>query len=206
MYRIDSVRANDGSNEALVICENVSFLITVRDLEILDIKENDLIDEDTYADLCSAKERLACIKKAFDHLSYGDLSKRQLRDKLRKKYPLQLCEDVADLLEERGYIDDERLAQRYAETFYEFKKMGIGKIREQLFRRGISRESIDNALAKYEDEDQRDRIREYLENKYDSARLSDEKYRRKVYSGLIRAGFSCGDVADVLRNFESEYD
>ena len=123
----------------------------------------------------------------------------------RKKFPAELSAEVASLFAERGYVDDARLAERYAETFYEYKNMGLGRIREQLYRRGISRENIENALAKYAEEDQYERIREYIAKKYDGERIaSDEKYRRKVYSGLLRAGFSSSDVSDVLRNIESE--
>ena len=204
MYRINDILRSEGSNEVTVICESESFIITLRDAETLGFDAGNEIDEEEYAALCEARERLNCIKKAFTHLSYGDLSEKQLRDKLKKKFPAELSADVASLFAERGYVDDARLAERYAETFYVYKNMGLGKIREQLYRRGISRENIENALAKYTEEDQCSRIREYIAKKYDVAQLSDDKYRRKVYSGLVRAGFAYGDVSDVLSNFESE--
>ena len=47
---------------------------------------------------------------------------------------------------ERGYINDSRLAERYTETFYEFKNMGLNKIRNELYRRGISKEDIDKNI------------------------------------------------------------
>ncbi|MBR0231511.1 MAG: RecX family transcriptional regulator [Clostridia bacterium] len=205
MYRINAIRRAEGSNEVTVICEGESFRITAHDVDTLGLEEDGVIDESEYASLCESRERLACIQKAFTHLEYGDLSERQLRDKLRKKFPAELSAEVASLFAERGYVDDARLAERYAETFYEYKNMGLGRIREQLYRRGISRENIENALAKYAEEDQYERIREYIAKKYDGERIaSDEKYRRKVYSGLLRAGFSSSDVSDVLRNIESE--
>lgn len=206
MYVIDSVIRNEGSNEAVIVCGGDTFRVTMHDLLSLGVNEGDRVGEEIYEEICSARDRLLCIKKAFDHLSYGDLSKKQLFDKLSKKFPKDLCADVADLFADRGYIDDARLAERYAETFYEFKNMGLGKIREQLYRRGISKEDIENALAKYSDIDQRGRIIAYIEKKYDTNALSDDKYRRKVYAGLMRAGFSGSDVADVLRNYEREYD
>jgi SOS response regulatory protein OraA/RecX len=113
-------------------------------------------------------------------------------------------ESVASLLVERGYVNDARLAERYAETFYVFKNMGLKKIRNELYRRGISSDDIENALSKYETEDQSDRIEEFVRKKYDISRLDDANYRRKVYAGAMRAGFSSGDVCDFLRNFESE--
>lgn len=204
MYRINAILRDDNSNEVTVVCEAESYRITLRDFEELGIKENDTVDEAVVDRLNEAVERLSCIKKAFDYLSYGDLSKKQLADKLSRKFPKELATDVAELFSERGYVNDARLAERYVETFYEFKNMGLCKIRNELFRRGISREDIENALAKYEGEDQYDRIEEFITKKYDISQMSDPKYRRKVYSGALRAGFSGSDIGDVIRRFESE--
>lgn len=204
MYKINAVLRDDNSNEVTVLCNGDSYRITRHDFEELNIEENDTVDDDIIERLNDAVERLSCIKKAFDFLSYGDLSKKQLADKLSRKFPKELSSDVAELFSERGYVNDARLAERYAETFYEFKNMGLGKIRNELFRRGIPREDIENALEKYECMDQCDRIEEFITKKYDISQMSDPKYRRKVYSGALRAGFSGSDIGDVIRRFESE--
>ena len=204
MYNISKIHRNEGSNEAVVYCNDEIYHITTRDLETLGIIENDTADEYTVIALNEASQRLLCIKKAFDYLSYGDLSEKQLRDKLSRKFSKELSFDVAQLMVERGYINDSRLAERYTETFYEFKNMGLNKIRNELYRRGISKEDIDNALEKYESEDQNERILEFIKKKYDITLLDDVKYRRKVYAGALRAGFNGSDIGDVLRNFESE--
>lgn len=204
MYYITDIRRDDNSNEAIVLCGGERYRITVRDLDNMEIQEGDSIDDEQLEALVEADERLSCIKKAFDFLSYGDLSEKQLRDKLCRKFSKELSADVAELFVERGYVNDARLAERYAETFYEFKNMGLGRIRNELFKRGISRENIENALAKYEYEDQTERIEEFIRKKYDVSKLDDIKYRQKVYAGALRAGFSGTDVGDFLRNFESE--
>ena len=205
MYVIESIRRKDDSNEAVVICNGEYFKITVHDLENLQIAEQDVIDEDIFSSLSQAGDRLSCIKKAFDYLSYGDLSEKQLKDKLLRKFDKNLAIDVAALFVERGYINDLRLAERYIETFYEFKNMGLRRIRSELIRRGISKENIDAALSKYEEDDQCPRVEEFIRKKYDVSKLDDIKYRRKVYAGAVRAGFDCSDVSDFLRNFESEF-
>ena len=204
MLKIDAILRDDDSNEAVVIFGGDSYRITVHDLETLGLEEGSDVDEQVVESLDEAVERFACIKKAFDFLSYGDLSEKQLRDKLCRKYPRELATDVARLFVERGYVDDAKLAERYAETFYEFKNMGLQRIRSELYRRGISKEDIENAVAKYEDEDQYERIEAFIRKKYDVSKMDDIKYRQKVYSGAVRAGFSGSDVGDVLRNFESE--
>ena len=206
MYRITDILRSPDSNEVTVLCSGDSYRITAHDIEALEISVGDDIDEDIIAALEEATERLKCIKKAFDFLSYGDLSEKQLHDKLYKKFPKELSADVASLMAERGYVDDRKLAERYAETFYEFKNMGIGKIREQLYRRGISREIIDEVLEKYISEDQHQRVIEFIAKKYDKSKMADPAYKRKVYAGCIRAGFPSSDISDVLRNFDSDFE
>lgn len=205
MYKIDVLRRDENSNEVLVICCGEKYRITVHDLEVLGFEDGDSIDENGIEQLVEAGERLSCIKKAFDFLSYGDLSEKQLRDKLSKKFDKSLAQDVAALFVERGYVNDLDLARRYAETFYEFKNMGLSRIRNELFRRGISKENIEDALSKYEYEDQSERIKAFITKKYDLSRMNDIKYRQKVYAGAIRAGFLGSDVGDIIRNFESEF-
>ncbi len=205
MYKIESIRRNDDSKEAVVICSGEYFKITVHDLDNFNIEEDDIVDEDVFSSLSDASERLSCIKKAFDFLSYGDLSEKQLRDKLMRKFNKTLADDVSALFAERGYVNDLRLAERYAETFYEFKNMGLRRIRVELMRRGISKQNIDIALSKYEEEDQLCRVEEFVRKKYDVSRLDDLNYRRKVYAGAVRAGFDSSEISDFLRNFESEF-
>ena len=204
MYTVQSVLTHGSENEYTVVCNGDRFLITRYDYEQLQVNEGDLIDDDAFEALCFASKRLTCIKKAFEYLSYGDLSQKQLYDKLIKKFPKELSQGVAELMTERGYVDDSRLAKRYAETFYEFKLMGLNRIRSELFRRGISKENIDLALEPYECEDQVPRVLEYLHKKYDVSKLNDYVYRRKVYGGLVRAGFGSEDISDALNSAESE--
>ena len=204
MFVIDAIYRDDNSHEAVVLCNGERYRITTHDLDILELSENDSLDEEAISELEEASQRLKCIKKAFEYLSYGDLSEKQLRDKLARKFDKELAQDVAALFVDRGYVNDARLAERYAETYYIFKNMGLGRIRNELYRRGISREDIENALEKYECLDQNERIEEFIRKKYDISKLNDIKYRQKVYAGAIRAGFDGSDVADVLRRLESE--
>lgn len=204
MYRIIDILSDSDSREAVVVCDSGRFRITTHDLESMGLSEGDTLDEESYSLLCEAGDRLFCIKKSFEYLSYGDLSRRQLFDKLKKKFSPELSQSVCELLTERGYLDDLRLAKRYAETFYEFKNMGLARIRNELYRRGIAREDIQEALSRYEGEDQVPRVLEYAEKKYDLSGISDRKYRQKVFSGLMRAGFSCEDITDALNRYESE--
>lgn len=204
MFTVTRIYKDENSNEVTVVCNGESYRITVFDFEALKLEEGAEIDEETLDHLTSSVERLSCIKKAFDFLSYGDLSEKQLRDKLCRKFSKELSADVASLFVERGYVNDNELAKRYAETFYAFKNMGIGRIRNELYKRGISKEDIDDAVFQYSELDQSERIEAFITRKYDMSRIDDIKYKQKVYTGAIRAGFSSSDIVDVIRKFESE--
>ena len=205
MYTVTRILKNDNSNEATVICDGERYRITAYDLEALHLEEGSEVDDETIEGLALAVDRLACIKKAFDFLSYGDLSEKQLRDKLCRKFSKELSTDVAALMVERGYVNDNLLAKRYAETFYEFKNMGLTRIKNELYKRGISKVDIEDAISKYVELDQFDRIEAFVTKKYDMSRINDIKYKQKVYAGAIRAGFSSSDVVDFISKFESEY-
>ena len=205
MFTVTRIFKNENSNEATVVCDGESYHITAYDLEALCLVEGAEIDDETIESLTNAVERLACIKKAFDYLSYGDLSEKQLRDKLSRKFSKELSTDVAALMVERGYVNDNLLAKRYAETFYEFKNMGLTRIKNELYKRGISKDDIDDAISKYVDLDQSERIEAFVTKKYDMSRINDIKYKQKVYAGAIRAGFSSSDIVDFISKFESEY-
>ncbi len=205
MYTVTRILKNDNSNEATVICDGERYHITAYDLEALHLEEGSEVDDETIESLALAVDRLACIKKAFDFLSYGDLSEKQLRDKLCRKFSKELSTDVAALMVERGYVNDNLLAKRYAETFYEFKNMGLTRIKNELYKRGISKDDIEDAISKYVELDQSDRIEAFVTKKYDMSRINDIKYKQKVYAGAIRAGFSSSDVVDYISKFESEY-
>lgn len=204
MYPVTRIISDDGSKEVYVVCGDGGYRITQHDFTEMEISEGDVLSEEEYAQLIEASDRLRCVKKAFEYLSYGDLSVKQLYDKLCRKFPKELSMDVAELMREHSYVDDRKLACRYAETFYVFKNFGLIKIREELYRRGIGKEDTEAALAPYIQEDQVPRVIEYAKKKYELSGLSDPKYRRKVYSGLMRAGFACSDITDALNKIESE--
>ena len=81
---------------------------------------------------------------------------------------------------------------------------GIAKVQLNFDSANISKENIEDALSEYENEDQYDRIEQFIRKKYDISKMNDIKYRQKVYAGSLRAGFNGSDVGEVIRNFESE--
>lgn len=209
MYIVERLFRDEEKHEALVDCrpEGIAtdaakperFRITLADCDLLGLEAGVTLSEEAYEQLCGAQDRLACVQKAFVYLSYGDLSRKRLIEKLRRTFPPELCEQTADRLEERGYLDDLRLAERYAESYYEIRSYGPMRIRQELYGKGFSREVIEQVMEPYSELDHREKIAELLEKRFPRETLSDPAVRRKATDWLRRHGYGWSEISDVLR-------
>lgn len=206
MYTVERLFREEDRHEALVESRPQAggkperFRITLMDCDLLGLEVGMVLSEEAYALLCDAQLRLACVQKALTFLDYGDLSRKKLIEKLRRTFPPELCEQTAARLEERGYLDDLRLAERYAESYYENRSYGPMRIRQELYGKGFSREVIQQVVEPYQELDHREKIAELLEKKYTRETLSDPAVRRKASDWLRRNGYGWSEISDVLNS------
>ena len=119
----------------------------------------------------------------------------------REKEPLsdrETAEDVANWLEELGYLDDAQYGRTVA-GHYASKGYGPSRIREELYRRGVSRECWDAALEDLEGPEEA--IDAFLEKKLRSAEPSDRKALKRAADALVRRGYRWEDVHAGLRRW-----
>ena len=210
MYTVVRLFRDEERHEALVDCapESIAsdvggkperFRVTLVDCDLLELELGATLSEEAYARLCDAQDRLACVQKALTFLDYGDLSRKRLVEKLRRTFPPALCEQTADRLEERGYLNDARLAERYAESYYEIRSYGPMRIRQELYGKGFSREVIEQVMESYQELDHREKVAALLEKKYSREMLSDPAVRRKASDWLRRNGYGWTEISEVLR-------
>ncbi len=204
MFVISKVLEDTGNKEALVVCNGESYKITLHDLQTLDIQTGDRIDEEQHEQLYEAHQRLACIKKSFHYLSYGDMSARKLSDKLKAFFPSDVIEDVIELLSERKYLNDRALVQRYTADFYEFRKYGPARIKDELYKRGFNYEDINQAVESLRDLGYTDNILYLASKKFgsDFQDNKDPKFRQKLIAYLYRMGYTYEDVKNALTIYE----
>ena len=149
------------------------------------------------------------IRRAYNYavslLSRRDHSERELMTKLTQKGYTQGAEEAIAKLRDGGYVSDERFARLYVRELQIFKKYGKRRIEQELFRKGIDREIIREVLEET-DFDESDLVN-LIERKY-GRYLSDEKGVAKTINGLLRMGYSYGEIRDALKsineNIESD--
>lgn len=144
--------------------------------------------------LTLAAELIPAKEKAYQYLGYGDLSRKKLYEKLtRFGIRPEVAEATCDVMEEKGFLDDARLARRMAERFAEGKYWGPRRILPELLQRGIPIEDAREAVEELE-VDYTESVRHHLATKYRGYDLRDRKIRQKVVQGLLRLGFEYEDI------------
>ncbi len=187
--QITAVTLEDGSelllDTELLIIENIKVGSDIENTEELIYK----------SDFKRAKSR------ALWYLSRSDHSEKALYDKLvRGGFSEQASGDAVERMRELGLVNDEAYAARMAEYLMQ---SGISKREAEfkLINRGIPRELARSFTEN--DENEVEKIKYLLKHKYQN-RLSDEEQVRKVFTALIRKGFSFGDVKEALKEYSEE--
>lgn len=163
------------------------------------------VDEDELEEI----KQTVSVRRAYNYavnlLSRRDHSERELMTKLTQKGYTDGAEEAIAKLRDSGYVSDERFARLYVRELQTFKKYGKRRIEQELFRKGIDREIISEVLEET-DFDESDLV-SLIERKY-GRYLGDEKGIAKTINGLLRMGYSYGEIRDALKtineNIESD--
>ncbi|MBR4036399.1 MAG: RecX family transcriptional regulator [Oscillospiraceae bacterium] len=155
---------------------------------------------------CFTQQELACISKqsqdtkavdkAYTLLSTRMHSKKELYDKLLRKFEPENARYAVDKMEELGPVDDAAFAQLKAEYLLNVKKQSLSAVRLKLSSLGIDKDIIDSVLFSFELDNQIDDITRLLQTKYRSKLSAPDK----VIASLMRKGFKYGEIRQALDN------
>ena len=138
-------------------------------------------------------------EKALQLVSQRQMSRRELSKKLREKgFDPETADYCVDWVTERGLLNEESYAAAIV-RHYAAKGYGESRIRQELQRRGLSRELWEDALAAMpEDTSKLDRLI--------AQRLHDPDNRdevRKLTVALFRRGFGMEEIRSALKRFQT---
>ncbi len=124
---------------------------------------------------------------------YGDYSAKTLLKKanLLFKDDKQFNEPALDYLIERGIVDDHRYAERLTVALIE-KNIGPNKIKEKLYAKGFSSQTINDCVSTIEttDEDYFEKALTLKIRKFGEGPIEELKLKQKALRHLISKGFS----------------
>ena len=149
------------------------------------------------------------VKKGLDLLAYSDNTRLNLIKKLRSRgFDKYISEDAAEYICGLGYIDEKGMLEREADRLATSKLYGKGRIKNELYGKGFSREVIDEYLSDIlYDIDFEEILLKAVKRKCDFSRLEDPKYRQSFYGAMYRMGHSPSDTAAAIKKcIEEDYE
>lgn len=204
------------------------WLCHLEDGSILRVSENEVLhfalysgmelSQETAQALAAAAEHSRLREKALSLISARPMSRKELLKKLTaRKRPLpqedgfvgreeeeedvaSAARDVCDWLEDLGYLNDAEYAKTVA-RHYSAKGYGPGKIRDELWKRGVPREFWDG--AEEETDSAEAGIDAFLRQKLKGTR-PDPSTLKKVSDALARRGYRWSDIKDGLRRYGAD--
>lgn len=156
-----------------------------------------------YEQLCRETQYMRAKEKAFALLCAKSYPKKQLKEKLMQDFEEESVDEVLERLQELGLINDADYAVRCAKDLVNLKHYGFSRVRQELARRGISQNDIEDALAVFEDYDETQAIESVLQKKYRSV-LREEKGKRKAFGALVRLGYDAGEVRSAIERLSEQ--
>ena len=138
-------------------------------------------------------------EKALNLLEYRAHSRRELFDKLKRFADIDTVNEVLDMLEEGGLIDDRAYAFQYAHDLMEMKLLGPQRLKMELSRKGIDDDTAEEAIFAAEEEigTAEERLDRIIELRYKNL-LTDEKNCKKIINSLFRLGFGYDMIKEAI--------
>ncbi|MCK0111463.1 recombination regulator RecX [Ornithinimicrobium sp. F0845] len=140
-------------------------------------------------------------KIALRQLELAPRSRKQLEDKLRQRG----CDDgvarsVLDRLTEVGLVDDEAYARMLVRSRQETRGLAPRALTQELRRKGVADEVIEDALADVDPDDDADRARQLVEKRLRTMRGLDRQVQTRRLAGfLARKGYDSSVAYRVIR-------
>ena len=188
------------------------WLAVLEDGSILRVSKNQIADFALYAGRELSDEEAERLTQAIEKENFRSHALRVVTDTPKSRKMLlkileekdcqpEQAEEIADWLEDLGYLDDAAYAREVAEL-YTRKGYGVRKIRDELYRRGVPRELWDEALEQIEEEDNASAIDAFLEKKLRGSH--DPKDVKRASDALARRGYRWPEISDALRRYGME--
>lgn len=133
---------------------------------------------------------------ALYRLDYRDYSAADMFEKLLETYKSEaLCLEVVKKLARVGIINDERYAEKLARKLVEAQKYGFRRAKREMALKGLTEETVENALALYADYFE-ENLAALLRGKYSRYLMdrTDRKTVEKAKNALVRRGYGYDEI------------
>lgn len=172
------------------------------------LKKGMEVDDNFMESIVKAEEQVKANNYALNLLSYRARSKKEIIDKMKQYgYEDNNIEITIEMLEKYEYINDYEFAKLLIKDKQNFKKAGKILLKQELFKKGIDKNIIEEVIRDNTDEESEyEMALELAKKKLNSSYKNDEKQAqyRKLYSLLQRKGYGGSLVGKVVKEVLGE--
>ena len=190
-----SVEVSNGEESEIVEFVLLDELFEPLNIDVGDEIGNGLATLDHYSTVTAAYSS-ACLSFAYVQSSIKAL----YRKLIVKGFSKEASREAIDIVESRGFVDEENIAIRRAELMVE-KLWGRSRILKKLYEEGFPASVIEGVAYELESVDFAENCRRVIEKKYHFI-PDDRKERDKMYASLIRLGYSGADIRAAISKIE----
>jgi regulatory protein len=145
-----------------------------------------------------AEDRERALELAYGYLNRRELTEAELRRRLAARdIDAAIAEATIVTLREQGYLDDSRFARLFTQDKRHLEQWGNERIRHALLGRGVDRDIVEATLSQQPAEDELDRARALLRQRF-PAPLLDRRDRDRALGVLLRKGFDSDLALEAL--------
>lgn len=181
----------------------------ILDIEVIfdfHLKSGMTVDEDLLTEVRRAADYRKAKERALYLLGSRDHCRTELIRKLRQSVEDdEVLEEVADRMEELGFLNEERYAEKLARHLLLVKKRGERRALYEMTQKGVDSRIASAALDAVPKEEQEDLLTDLVRRKY-ARYLGDEKGKNKTLQALGRLGHGYYDALHAIETVLNELD
>lgn len=211
MAIITKIESQKKNNDRVNIYVDGEFFMAVFTelIYTFNLKKGMEIDQNNLTYILKEEMYIKAKNKALNILSKADQSEKKIREKLSSEFEEDTIDIVIEFLLKNKFIDDDLLAQKIVNTNVNLNKCGRNKIKQNLYNKGISIESINEAISEIDKDVEFENAMYLAKKRYERVKNEDKrKIYQKISQHLAYKGFDYDIIKIVLNkllNFD-EYD
>jgi SOS response regulatory protein OraA/RecX len=169
------------------------------------LHEGDAVTDEQYEVFYEKSCLCTAIAKAEKMLATSDYSRSKLVFRLTR-YDIEKhhAEAAANLMVEKGYINEEEQSKRIARYFCLKKYYGKKRIAAELMGRGYERKAIFEAIDSVTAEEYSYALRRLISQKFKTP-PADRREQDNRIAALSRMGFSISEIMTALKENKADY-
>ena len=195
-----AIKSIKAKGKKYIVVTSLDELILSQDLMVeYRVSLDKRFDKKEYEKLLKASLLDDYFNKALNHLSYKMRTEKEIEEYLKS---LKISEDditkIINKLKKYKYLDDSKYVDSFIEDTY-LKLKGLNYFKYELINRGIKEELINKALLKFQENEMfEELIDKYQKEANNLISLPINKQKEKLFSSLIRRGFTYQSVNSIM--------